>query len=55
MYQVWVERVARLGQVPGPEVFWMDHFGDWLDLSIHCVIIRGEGRTVLVNTGPPQD
>ncbi len=55
MYQVWVERVARLGQVPGPEVFWMDHFGDWLDLSIHCLIIRGEGRTVLVNTGPPQD
>lgn len=55
MYQVWVERVAQLGQVPGPEVFWMDHFGDWLDLSIHCLIIRGEGRTVLVNTGPPQD
>ncbi len=53
MYQVWVEKAARLGQVPGPEVFWMDRFGEWLDLDIHLLVIRGQGRTVLVNTGPP--
>lgn len=55
MYQVWVEQVASLGKVPGPEVFWMDRFGEWLDLSIHVLVIQGQGRTVLVNTGPPLD
>ncbi|MCL5064294.1 MAG: hypothetical protein M1600_04385 [Firmicutes bacterium] len=55
MYEVWVERVASLGRVPGPEVFWMDHFGESLDLAVHILIIRGQGRTMLVNTGPPLD
>jgi hypothetical protein len=55
MYEVWVEQVADLGQVPGPEVFWMSHFEQWLPLHIYMLIIRGEGRTALVNCGPPLD
>lgn len=55
MYEVWVEKLADLGEVPGPEVFWMGAFDQWLPLSIHGLIIRGEGRTILVNTGPPVD
>lgn len=55
MYEVWVEKVADLGEVPGPEVFWMGRFDEWLPLSIHCLIVRGEGKTILVNTGPPLD
>ncbi|PSR20212.1 MAG: hypothetical protein C7B45_16005 [Sulfobacillus acidophilus] len=53
MYQVWVEQVADLGQVPGPEVFWMSHFDQWLPLHIYMLIVRGEGKTILVNCGPP--
>ncbi len=55
MYQVWVEQVADLGCVPGPEVFWMSHFDQWLPLHIYLLIIRGKGKTVLVNCGPPLD
>ncbi|WP_053958243.1 hypothetical protein [Sulfobacillus thermosulfidooxidans] len=55
MYNVWVEEVADLGKVPGPEIFWMARFGEWLPLKIHVLLIVGEGRTILVNTGPPLD
>lgn len=55
MYDVWVENVADLGEVPGPEVFWMARFGQWLPLKVFVLLIRGEGRNILVNTGPPQD
>lgn len=55
MYQVWVEQAADLGWVPGPEVFWMSHFDQWLPLHIYLLIVRGEGKTVLVNCGPPLD
>ncbi len=55
MYQVWVEQVADLGRVPGPEIFWMSHFEQWLSLHIYMLIIRGQGKTILVNCGPPLD
>ncbi|MCY0898649.1 MAG: MBL fold metallo-hydrolase [Firmicutes bacterium] len=55
MYEVWVEQVASLGEVPGPEVFWMSHFEQWLPLNIYMLIVRGEGKTILVNCGPPVD
>ncbi len=54
-YSLRIVQVADLGEVPGPEVFWMSHFGQWLPLRVYVGIIRGEGRTVLVNSGPPQD
>lgn len=54
-YTVRMMKAADLGEVPGPEVFWMSHFGEWLPLSVFVGVIRGEGHTVLVNTGPPED
>lgn len=54
-YRVRVAKVATLGQVPGPEVFWMGRFGEWLPLDIHVGLAEGEGRVVLINTGPPLD
>ena len=55
MYHVWVEQAADLGWVPGPEVFWLSHFDQWLPLQIYLLIVRGEGKTVLVNCGSPWD
>lgn len=55
MYQVWVEQAADLGQVPGPEVFWMARFGEWLPLHVNLLLVQGASRTILVNTGPPLD
>ena len=55
MYHVWVEQAVDLGWVPGPEVFWLSHFDQWLPLQIYLLIVRGEGKTVLVNCGPPWD
>ncbi len=39
----------------GPEVYWMDRWDDWEDLYFYMVLIRGEGLTALINTGPPRD
>lgn len=50
-------RAIALGrtQVPGPEVCWMSDFGTWRELVFWAVLVRGSGRTILVNTGPPAD
>jgi len=49
--------VLKMGQsdVPGPEVYWMSHFEEWLTLYFYMVVIRGEGVVAVVNTGPPLD
>jgi hypothetical protein len=41
--------------VPGPEVFWMSHFDQWLPLTFQVVLIQGAGVNALVNTGLPAD
>jgi hypothetical protein len=41
--------------VPGPQVFWMSHWDEWLPLAFHVLLIEGEGVRALVNTGPPAD
>jgi hypothetical protein len=43
------------GDVPGPEVFWMSRWDEWLTLRFQAVLIQGEGVTALVNTGPAAD
>ena len=50
-------QVLKMGQsdVPGPEVYWMSHWDQWLTLYFYMVVIRGEGKIAIVNTGPPQD
>ena len=49
--------VLKMGQcdVRGPEVYWMDHWEEWDQLFFFMVLIRGGGKTVIVNTGPPRD
>lgn len=42
-------------EVPWPEVYWMERFSDWTLLRFQIALIRGEGTTVLVNTGFPDD
>ena len=50
-------RVLKMGQcdVPGPEVFWMSHWGEWFTLHFYMVVIQGGGHTAIINTGPPAD
>lgn len=49
--------VLKMGQsdVPGPEVFWMSHWDQWETLYFWMVVIRGGGKTAIINTGPPHD
>ena len=55
MWDMRVAKVATLGEVPGPEVFWMERFGDWLPLDFNVALLENASRTVLINTGPPLD
>lgn len=49
--------VLKMGQcqVRGPEVYWMDRWDDWEELAFYVVLIRGGGKTLIINTGPPPD
>jgi glyoxylase-like metal-dependent hydrolase (beta-lactamase superfamily II) len=49
--------VLKMGQcdVRGPEVYWMDRWDEWEQLDFLMVVIRGEGKVAVVNTGPPPD
>jgi len=44
-----------LGDVPGPELFWMRDFDQWHTLQFQVMLITGPGITALVNTGPARD
>ncbi len=50
-------QVLKMGQceVPGPEVYWMSAWDTWETLYFWMVVIRGGGRTIIINTGPPED
>jgi glyoxylase-like metal-dependent hydrolase (beta-lactamase superfamily II) len=50
-------QVLKMGQceVPGPEVYWMSAWETWETLHIWMVVIRGGGKTIIINTGPPED
>lgn len=50
-------QILKMGQcqVRGPEVYWMDGWDDWEKLYFYMVVIRGNGKTILINTGPPHD
>ncbi len=49
--------VLKMGQcqVPGPEVYWMSGWDTWETLHFWMVVIRGGGKVLIINTGPPQD
>lgn len=50
-------QVLKMGQcdVAGPEVYWMSHWNEWVTLYFWMVVIRGRGKTAIINTGPPDD
>lgn len=50
-------QLLKMGQcdVMGPEVYWMSHWNDWVQLYFWMVVIRGNGKTAIINTGPPED
>ena len=50
-------QILKMGQcqVRGPEVYWMDRWDDWEDLYFYMVVVRGEGKVIVINTGPPKD
>lgn len=47
----------KIGQslVPGPEVYWMSHWKTMEQLYFYVILIRGGGKTILINTGAPKD
>jgi hypothetical protein len=49
-YQLDLVAVGNMN-VPGPEVFWMDHFHEDFDLTLWVGVLRGHGHTILINTG----
>jgi hypothetical protein len=53
-YKLHVLKVGE-SEVPGPEVYWQSDWFGWETLYFYIVVIRGEGMTALVNTGPPPD
>jgi glyoxylase-like metal-dependent hydrolase (beta-lactamase superfamily II) len=53
-YRVQVLKMGEC-QVRGPEVYWMDGWDAWEELFFYMVLVRGEGRTAVINTGPPRD
>ena len=50
-------QLLKMGQcdVAGPEVYWMSHWNEWVQLYFWMVVIRGNGKTAIINTGPPSD
>lgn len=53
-YSVQVLKMAE-AEVPGPEVFWMSHWNEWVKLNFYMIVLRGNGTTAVINTGPPAD
>ncbi len=41
--------------VPGPEVYWMDCWNQREEMNSIIYLLRGGGKNILVNTGPPRD
>lgn len=50
-------RMLRAGsvEVPYPEVYWMERFQEWTTLEFQVAVVQGGGRTIVVNTGFPED
>jgi len=53
-YSVSVAKVAA-EEVPCFEAYWMSTKNTWEMLHFYMMIIRGNGITAIVNTGPPRD
>ncbi|QJD82105.1 hypothetical protein [Cohnella herbarum] len=55
-YSVDIIQAGRT-QVPTIEINWMDidHLDRWEEIVFSMVLIRGQGKTILINSGPPAD
>ena len=53
-YQVDVLKMGEC-EVRGPEVYWMDRWDEWEALYLYMVLVRGQDKVILINTGPPRD
>lgn len=53
-YSVQVLKMAE-AEVPGPEAYWMSHWNEWVKLHFYMVVLRSNGITAIINTGPPAD
>jgi len=53
----WGVRSLSVGtfEEPGPAVFWMRRWDEWISLRLQLILIEGYGRTILVNTALPDD
>ena len=49
--------ILKVGQadVCGPEIYWMSKWEDWETLNFYVLVVRGGEKTVVINTGPPED
>ncbi len=41
--------------VPGPEVYWMENWHQREEMNTLIFLVRGGGKNILINTGPPRD
>ena len=53
-YSIRMLKTAQI-DVPAPEVYWMESFHQWTTLQFQMGVITGNGKTILVNTGFPED
>jgi hypothetical protein len=53
-YEIRIFPTAEI-EVPAPEVYWMESFSSWEPLQFQMAVIRAQGKTILVNTGFPED
>ncbi len=53
-YEIQCFKVGE-SDVPGPEVYWQQNWNTWETLYFTIVVIRGGGKTLVINTGPPVD
>jgi hypothetical protein len=52
-YSVQALKMAE-AEVPGPEVYWMSHWNEWVKLHFYMVVLRGNGITAIINTDHQQ-
>jgi glyoxylase-like metal-dependent hydrolase (beta-lactamase superfamily II) len=53
MYSLRAIRVA-LTEAPGPHVYFQERWGEWLPFAFYVWVARGNGRTVVIDTGFPK-
>lgn len=49
-YEIQALKVGTL-DVPGPEVYYMKNFFEWVPLAVWMFVVRGGGKTIVVDCG----